>query len=133
MIERVSTLPSSSTPTLIAHRNFSFFANAVQDEPIETTTSLSPPLPQSLKKSKSIYPALIVGLSMVSRGEIGFLIANIGVSTSILSAEAFIVTIWAILLNTILGPIAVGLMVKLLGSKLTDGLWVDLSTRTIAN
>ncbi|CAF1363243.1 unnamed protein product [Rotaria sordida] len=125
MIERVSALPSSSTPTLITHRNFSLSADAVQDEPIETTTSLSPPPPQPLKKSRSVYPALIVGLSMVSRGEIGFLIANIAVSTSILSAEAFIVTIWAILLNTILGPIAVGFMVKLLGSKLTDGLWVD--------
>ncbi|CAF1335436.1 unnamed protein product [Rotaria sordida] len=125
MIERVSALPSSSTPTLITHRNFSLSADAVQDEPIETTTSLSSPPSQPLKKSRSVYPALIVGLSMVSRGEIGFLIANIAVSTSILSAEAFIVTIWAILLNTILGPIAVGFMVKLLGSKLTDGLWVD--------
>ncbi|CAF1333567.1 unnamed protein product [Rotaria sordida] len=126
MIERVSPLPSSSTPTLITHRNFSLSADAVQDEPIETTTSLSSsPPPQPLKKSRSVYPALIVGLSMVSRGEIGFLIANIAVSTSILSTEAFIVTIWAILLNTILGPIAVGFMVKLLGSKLTDGLWVD--------
>ena len=77
------------------------------------------------RKPKGVYPALIVGLSMVSRGEIGFLIANIGVSTNTLSTEAFIVTIWAILLNTILGPIAVGLMVKLLGSKLSDSVWVD--------
>jgi hypothetical protein len=118
MIERV---PSSSTPTLISHRNLSFSDNAVRDETIEIITS--PPLP--VKKFRGVYPALIVGLSMVSRGEIGFLIANIGVSTNILSPQAFIVTIWAILLNTILGPIAVGLMVKLLGSKLTDGLWVD--------
>jgi Kef-type K+ transport system membrane component KefB len=78
-----------------------------------------------VKKFKGVYPALIVGLSMVSRGEIGFLIANIAFSTNVLSTNAFIVTIWAILLNTILGPIAVGLMVKLLGAKLTDGLWVD--------
>jgi hypothetical protein len=120
MIERVSVLPFSSTPVLIAHRNLSSSANTAHDEPIETTTS---PLP--VKKFKGVYPALIVGLSMVSRGEIGFLIANIGFSTNILSANAFIVTIWAILLNTILGPIAVGLMVKLLGAKLTDGLWVD--------
>jgi hypothetical protein len=122
MIERVSALPSSSTPVLIAHRRLSFSANIVHDEPIETTTS-PPSVPA--KKFKGVYPALIVGLSMVSRGEIGFLIANIGYSASILSANAFIVTIWAILLNTILGPIAVGLMVKLLGPKLTDGLWVD--------
>jgi hypothetical protein len=120
MIERVSVLPSSSTPVLIAHRNLSSSANTTHDEPMETTPSLPP-----VKKFRGVYPALIVGLSMVSRGEIGFLIANIAFSTNVLSANAFIVTIWAILLNTILGPIAVGLMVKLLGAKLTDGLWVD--------
>lgn len=120
MIERVPTLPSSSTLTLVAHRHLSTSANTTHDEPIETTVS-----PRPVKRTGGVYPALIVGLSMVSRGEIGFLIANIGFSTSILSAKAFIVTIWAILLNTILGPIAVGLMVKILGPKLTDGLWVD--------
>lgn len=125
MIERVSVLPFSSTPVLIAHRNLSSSANTAHDEPIETTTTSPPPSSIPVKKFKGVYPALIVGLSMVSRGEIGFLIANIGFSTNILSANAFIVTIWAILLNTILGPIAVGLMVKLLGAKLTDGLWVD--------
>ena len=104
MVERV---PSSSTPPLITHRHLSS-----TDE-------------QTIKKSKGIYPALIVGLSMVSRGEIGFLIANIAFSTNVLTSKAFIVTIWAILLNTILGPIAVGLMVKYVGTKLTDGLWVD--------
>ena len=122
MIEQVSALPSSSIPVLVARRSLSSSTNTVHDEPIETTTS-PPSLPR--KKSRGVYPALIIGLSMVSRGEIGFLIANIGFSTNILSSKAFIVTIWAILLNTILGPIAVGLMVKLLGSKLTDGLWVD--------
>ena len=123
IVERVSARPSSSTPVLITHRNHSFSTNIAHDEPIETT--VSSPLPVPLRQSKGFYPALIVGLSMVSRGEIGFLIANIGVSASILSAKAYIVTIWAILLNTILGPIAVGLVVKLLGSKLSDGLWVD--------
>jgi hypothetical protein len=115
MIERA---PATSSPVLISHRNIS--SNNAHNDTIETTP---PPPPSRLpvRKSRSVYPALIVGLSMVSRGEIGFLIANIGVSTSILSAKVFIVTIWAILLNTILGPIAVGLMVKLLGSKLSDG------------
>lgn len=125
MIERVSVPPSSSTPVLTSARNLSLAANTADDEVIETTTSQRPPLPMPAEKSRGVYPALIVGLSMVSRGEIGFLIANIGFSTNVLSAKAFIVTIWAILLNTILGPIAVGLMVKLLGSKLIDGSWVD--------
>lgn len=90
-----------------------------------TTPSLNEPVQPPIKRSKGVYPALIVGLGMVSRGEIGFLIANIAFSTNILTQKAFIVTIWAILLNTILGPIAVGLMVKFLGPKLNDGLWVD--------
>lgn len=120
MVERVSTLPSSSSPTLLSHRHITESTQTTHNESTET-----PVLPQSVKRIGGVYPALIVGLSMVSRGEIGFLIANIGFSTSILSSKAFIVTIWAILLNTILGPIAVGLMVKLLGPKLNDGLWVD--------
>lgn len=93
-------------------------------EPVTTVQSNENPV-QPIKKSKGVYPALIVGLSMVSRGEIGFLIANIAFSTNILTQKAFIVTIWAILLNTILGPVAVGLMVKFLGPKLNDGIWVD--------
>ncbi|CAF0970731.1 unnamed protein product [Adineta steineri] len=119
MIERPPTLPlSSSSPVLITHRNIS------SDVPHNNRTETIAPS-VTVKKSRSVYPALLVGLSMVSRGEIGFLIANIGVSTSVLSAKAFIVTIWAILLNTILGPIAVGLTIKILGSKLSDGLWID--------
>jgi len=125
LIERVPALSSpSSSPVFIARRDMpSSVAEVADNDTIETTPPPSQPL--RVKKSRSVYPALIVGLSMVSRGEIGFLIANIGVSTSILSTNAFIVTIWAILLNTILGPIAVGLTVKLLGSKLSDGLWID--------
>ena len=121
MVERVSVPQPASSPVLIAHRHMSSAASAPHDEPVETVPSVPPPV----KRLKGVYPALIVGSSMVSRGEIGFLIANIAFSTNVLSTNAFIVTIWAILLNTILGPIAVGLMVKLLGAKLTDGLWVD--------
>src|SRR5579871_4482604 len=122
MIEQI---PSSSIPTSIIHRNISFPLDDVHDQSNETITITTTPSPLPIKKCRGIYPSLIVGLSMVSRGEIGFLIANISLSTNILSTKAFIVTIWAILLNTILGPIAVGLMIKLFGSKLNDGLWID--------
>ena len=56
-----------------------------------TTPSLNEPVQPPIKRSKGVYPALIVGLSMVSRGEIGFLIANIAFSTNILTQKAFIV------------------------------------------
>lgn len=117
MAERELAPSLSPTSTLLVERNL----DTPLEESIEVTTST--PV-SSARKSKGVYPALIVGWGMVSRGEIGFLIANIAFSTNILSKQAFIITIWAILLNTILGPITVGLIVKLLGSNLTDGLWV---------
>ena len=117
MAEEVSAAPPfSPTSTLLVERNLSSIIDTPIDERIETTTT---------RKFKGVYPALIVGWGMVSRGEIGFLIANIAFSTNILSKSAFIITIWAIVLNTILGPITVGLIVKFFGSNLSDGLWVE--------
>lgn len=56
-------------------------------------------------------PALLLGMAMVARGEIGLLIIQLGLNdTSFLSEEAFLVAIWAIVLNTIIGPVAVGLL-----------------------
>lgn len=50
---------------------------------------------------------------MVARGEIGLLIIQLGLNdTSFLSQEAFLVSIWAIVLNTILGPLCVGLLLS---------------------
>lgn len=50
---------------------------------------------------------------MVARGEIGLLIIQLGLNdTSFLSEEAFLVSIWAIVLNTILGPLFVGLLLN---------------------
>lgn len=115
MVETKSMLP-------VADQSSPFSANLLEEEAIKTQTSL---LSASVNKSRGVYPALIIGLSMVCRGEIGFLMASIALSTNVLSFQAFIITVWAIILNTILGPIAVGLMVKLLGPKLNDGLWVD--------
>lgn len=123
-VEISMTTSSTATPVLMARRTvLSSVPDLAQNDIAEANPSSSSSIPA--KKSRSLYPALIVGLSMVSRGEIGFLIANIGMSADILSKAAFIVTMWAILLNTILGPIAVGLIVKLLGSKLSDGMWID--------
>lgn len=61
---------------------------------------------------------------MVARGEIGLLIIEIGYnSTSYVSEEGFITGVWAILLNTIIGPITVGVLVKLYGKHIGEGRW----------
>lgn len=69
-------------------------------------------------------PTLFLGSAMVARGEIGLLIIEIGYNTTpYVSKEGFITGVWAILLNTIIGPITVGLLVKFHGNKLGKGEW----------
>ena len=68
--------------------------------------------------------ALFLGSAMVARGEIGLLIIEVGYNqTSYVSEEGFITGIWAILLNTILGPITVGLLAKFHSDKIAHGKW----------
>jgi hypothetical protein len=67
---------------------------------------------------------LLLGSAMVARGEIGLLIIEIGYNeTSYVSEEGFITAIWAILLNTIVGPVVVGCLVKFYGKKIGEGEW----------
>ncbi|OJJ33575.1 hypothetical protein ASPWEDRAFT_30637 [Aspergillus wentii DTO 134E9] len=67
---------------------------------------------------------LLLGSAMVARGEIGLLIIEIGYNqTSYVSQEGFITCVWAILLNTIIGPIAVGILVKRYGKAIAEGVW----------
>ncbi|KAH6889818.1 Sodium/hydrogen exchanger family-domain-containing protein [Thelonectria olida] len=66
-------------------------------------------------KPKSLYPASIIGLGMVARGEIGFLVASLGESKGIFGHQSnglFLVIVWAISLCTMIGPICVGLLVN---------------------
>ncbi|KAK2594726.1 hypothetical protein QQS21_007576 [Conoideocrella luteorostrata] len=71
-------------------------------------------------KPRSVYPAAIIGCAMTARGEIGFLISSIAESNGIFmsdsdrgtSSDIFLVVTWAIVLCTILGPLAVGLVVQ---------------------
>jgi len=49
---------------------------------------------------------------MVARGEIGFLISAVAEGSGILSAEQFLIVTWAIILCTLVGPVAVGLLVR---------------------
>jgi hypothetical protein len=71
-------------------------------------------------KPRSLYPASILGCAMTARGEIGFLISSIAESNGVYSlsqtkgksSDNFLVVTWAIMLCTILGPLAVGLLVR---------------------
>ena len=80
----------------------------------------------TLDKPVSLYPAILLGLAMTARGEIGFLISALAESNHVFSqtsrAEAsasgstesqiFMVVTWAIMLCTISGPLGVGWLVR---------------------
>ncbi|KAK0717819.1 Cation/H+ exchanger [Lasiosphaeria miniovina] len=66
-------------------------------------------------------PGALLGTAMVARGEIGLLIIQIGLNdTPVLSRSAFVVGVWAILLNTIVGPVAVGFLVARVGLRVAE-------------
>jgi Kef-type K+ transport system membrane component KefB len=50
------------------------------------------------------FSALRVGLGMISRGEVGLIIATIGVNAGIMSAEVFTVVVSVVLVTTIITP-----------------------------
>lgn len=61
----------------------------------------------------------MIGLGMVARGEIGFLIAALAESKGVFGrppndqpSELFLIVTWAISLCTVIGPICVGLLVN---------------------
>ncbi|TKA74451.1 hypothetical protein B0A55_05072 [Friedmanniomyces simplex] len=92
----------------------------------------SPPTPQLEAQSRTrksmikaaLSPGCLLGMAMVARGEIGLLIIQIGFnSTLYVSQAAFLTGIWAIMLNTIVGPVAVGALVKYRGGALGKGEW----------
>jgi hypothetical protein len=67
-------------------------------------------------KPFSLYPAAILGIAMVARGEIGFLISSLAESNGIFSHDeddqTFLIVTWAIFLCTVVGPVGVGLLVR---------------------
>lgn len=70
----------------------------------------------------SVHGGILLGLAMVPRGEIGFLIASLAESKKVFSSsggnegvsDVYVVVTWAIVLCTFIGPILVGGLVKLL-------------------
>ncbi|KAI4845580.1 CPA2 familytransporter [Aureobasidium sp. EXF-8845] len=74
--------------------------------------------------SQSLPSAGLLGFAMVARGEIGLLIVEIGYnSTPYVSDAGFYTAVWAILLNTIIGPMVVGLLIKFRGKAIGNGSW----------
>lgn len=83
-------------------------------------------------KARSWAPSMLLGLSLVARGEIGFIILNISREAGIIGgcstgngAEAFEAGVWSIVLNTLGGPIAVGILLRSKGliEEIMSGHW----------
>ncbi|KAK0261075.1 hypothetical protein LTS09_004338 [Friedmanniomyces endolithicus] len=90
----------------------------------EARTSVAASRTRNSRVKAAVSPGCLLGMAMVARGEIGLLIIQIGFnSTTYLSQAAFVTGIWAILLNTIIGPIAAGMLVKHRGKAIGDGVW----------
>lgn len=65
--------------------------------------------------------AAFLGTAMVARGEIGLLIIQIGLNeTPYLSRKAFVIAVWAIVLNTVIGPASVGTLLNRFGSAVAE-------------
>lgn len=80
----------------------------------------SPPTKRRLLASHWA-PATLLGMAMVARGEIGLLIIQLGLNDTLyLSEEAFLVAIWGIVLNTVIGPMAVGLLLQNFDRAIAD-------------
>jgi hypothetical protein len=72
----------------------------------------------------SLSSAALLGGAMVARGEIGLLIVQIGYnSTSYVTDMGLYVAVWAILLNTIIGPMMVGLLIKFKAGSIARSPW----------
>lgn len=89
----------------------------------------APPAHERMRARKaaraSWAPATLLGTAMIARGEIGLLIIQIGLNeTPFLTRKAFVVGVWAIVLNTIIGPVSVGVLLKKVGDQIaTDKTW----------
>lgn len=92
-----------------------------------SSTKVDPPpnKPAHALFHSSILPALLVGSAMVSRGEIGLLIAQIAKESAggLLTDDTYLMCIWAILICMLVGPMAVGFIVTRWGPRINQGIW----------
>jgi Kef-type K+ transport system membrane component KefB len=77
-------------------------------------------------RASVLVPSALLGLAMVARGEIGLLILQLGYTRSgRLREDSFVVGTWAVVLNTLVGPLAVGVLVRRAGERVRNGPWGD--------
>lgn len=63
---------------------------------------------------------LAVGVAMIARGELGLLICRSALAANIMSSEAFVVVVWAIILCTFFPPFPFGKIVAWIKPELAD-------------
>jgi Kef-type K+ transport system membrane component KefB len=116
-----ASLPLRSLRSLIL--NATHHKSIRSPAPANRSIEVSPT--RGLGEDKATLPsALLVGAAMVARGEIGLIILQIGYNTSgKLSEESFVVGNWAVVLNTIVGPVTVGVIVRMWQSRIMKGAW----------
>ena len=72
--------------------------------------------PQVSNSQDSLYAAVLLGLAMTTRGEIGFLVAAVAQSAGVIEPpDVYIVIVWGIVLCTLLGPVGVGFITRKIG------------------
>jgi hypothetical protein len=107
---------SSAIPSVSDVAKTNGVSEQTSPSPEPKAESDPPPLRETTLSSvrhKNLYPALLLGFSMTTRGEIGFLIAAIAQSSSILApSEVYLVVLYGILLCTLFGPIGVGVVAR---------------------
>ncbi|KXJ89743.1 Sodium/hydrogen exchanger family-domain-containing protein [Microdochium bolleyi] len=130
---KMTTAPTAATTTTTASPS--------SPNPSSPPPPAPPAQHQPVVKPVSLYPAGIISCAMVARGEIGFLISAVAESKGIFSSspspsaagqsvssslsdeqqqqqqqqqpsDIFLIATWAIVLCTIIGPFAVGVLVR---------------------
>ncbi len=88
---------------------------------LRSSQEISRTSPSEADAPVSIYPACMLAVAMVARGEIGYLISALAESSGVFGreggnegepSELFLVVTWAITICTIIGPVSVGLFVR---------------------
>lgn len=107
-----STMPFESDDTVTAPRGEASPQHDSHNTAVDTVSLNTMPA----SKPFSFYPSAILGLAMVARGEIGFLISSLAESNGIFSTggndQIYLIVTWAIVLCTVIGPVGVGLLVR---------------------
>lgn len=95
--------------------------STIQAQNHGTVTSMSNRKGLSNKRRLPVYPALLISLAMVSRGEIALLIAQLALPT--LGEENYLVVMWASVLCTLIGAVSTGQLVHRRFSECTSANW----------